>query len=241
MPGQYGPRGQSQARRKRYLTFAGLGKPSGVTEWNWNGWGEKRLEPRPGFDPLWAAGLGASGFIHGMLRNAGSVKLANQSLLLGHNWGITAIRADPTGNTPPGYLPQGLAMLLHARHHGARLLASETAHIETQQQTRKIGWGKPPGTVALLDVLATGNADGVVYLHVINRSWDRDLPLRVVLEGFGREIATVRRFGWQANPSKDMPVVRDVTSITEGEPINLPAGNPVLAVPARSMNVYVLK
>ena len=229
MPGEFSADGQNVARRSRYDAFAKRGKRAGVTEWNWNGWGERRLTPEPDFDPLWAAGLGAAGFVHGMLRNAEHVTLANQSMLLGHRWGITAIRADPDGDTPPGYLPQGLAMLLHARNHGQSLLVSETRNIETYSQPRKLGWSDPPGTVAFLDVLATGDADGTVYLHVINRSWDRDLPLRVELSGFDRPITSCRRFGWQATPSEKTPIVRDVKNITDGEAVEFDPADPVCA------------
>lgn len=241
MPGEFDAKGQNIARRSRYEAFARRSKSAGVTEWNWNGWGDRRLTPQPGFDPLWAAGLGAAGFIHGMLRNAEYIELANQSLLLGHSWDITAIRADPAGISPPGYLPQGLAMLLHARHHGPSLLVSETRNLATYRQTRKLGWADPPGTVALLDVLATGDPNGTVYLHVINRSWEDDLPLRVQRRGFDGDLRSIHRFGWQATPSEHPPIVRDVAGITEGHAVKFDPAEPVLTVPARSMNVYVLK
>jgi hypothetical protein len=131
--------------------------------------------------------------------------------------------------------------MLHARNHGSDLLESETANVETYPQPRKMGWGDPPGTVALLDVVATGDADGTVYLHVINRSWDRELPLRVDMQGFDGPMRSVRRFSWQASPSAQKPLVRDVESITEGEAVEFDLTEAVLAVPARSMNVYVFK
>ncbi|MFP4052258.1 MAG: hypothetical protein ACLFV7_00155 [Phycisphaerae bacterium] len=237
MPGEYDPNGQCVAFGDVYRQYTEMCKTTGVTEWNWNGWGERKLKPRPGFDPLWAAGVGSAGFLHGLIRNAAHVKLANQSLLVGRSWGITAIRVDPDGNEPPGLLPTGVTTMLSARNHGRWLVRSELGQVPTVPVDLRIGWATPPGTVALLDAVTTAD-EGRLYLHVINRSWDRDLPLRVTLKGLGTPRA-VTRYGWQAQPRNSTPFIRDLTDLLEGEPVKVDPTEPTLHIPARSVNVYV--
>ncbi|NLF32070.1 MAG: hypothetical protein GX591_14430 [Planctomycetes bacterium] len=183
MPGAVDAAGQNQAyadsidaaRRQGYLLAS--------TEWNWNGWSWQGLTDS--FDAPAASGLGAAAFLHGLMRQGGDIRLATQSMLLGRGWSFASVFADPTGKHPPYYTPQGSATLFCRRHHGPSLLRSELTGVRTHPQPYRFGWG---GGVdhepAELDVLVTADA-GRVFIHAINRTFDRDLPLRIDLSALG--------------------------------------------------------
>ena len=108
-------------------------------------------------------------------------------------WKIHAIGADPTAQTPPYYMPTGQLMALYAAHHGPRLLALETSGIPTYKQPFKMGDIEPCDKVACLDVLATAD-DKTLFLHIINRNFEKNLTLSVDAKAFGRLSGTARRF-----------------------------------------------
>jgi len=60
-----------------------------ITEWNFNGWWE---EPDPPLDSFWARGMGAMGYLHAFIRAGDIIDIACQSITVGRNWGIDAIR-----------------------------------------------------------------------------------------------------------------------------------------------------
>lgn len=155
------------------------------TEWNWNGWGFK--EAGESFASRYlriAQGLGVAGFLHGLMRRGGVIDLATQSLLVGHNWDITAVRVDPSGAKLPYYLPQGLATMLYSMHHGDRLLAVEHGPLPARPQPYIVGkWTKWPETVpsvADVDLLVTAD-DKNVFVHAIHRNIDQSRQIAVDL------------------------------------------------------------
>ncbi len=80
---------------------------------------------------------------------------------VGHNWDITAVRVDPTGEKAPYYLPQGLATMFYSLHHGDRLLAVEHGPLPSRPQPYIVGkwtkWPETVPTVADVDLLVTAD------------------------------------------------------------------------------------
>jgi alpha-N-arabinofuranosidase len=159
------------------------------TEWNWNGWGFKEAkEPFASRLLPVAQGLGTAGFLHGLIRQGDAIDLATQSMLVGHRWGITAVRVDPSGANQPYYLPQGLATMFYGLHHGDRLLAVEHGPLPSRPQPYVVGkWTKWPEAVPVIadvDLLVTAD-DRRVYVHAIHRHIDRARDIAVDLSGVG--------------------------------------------------------
>jgi alpha-N-arabinofuranosidase len=204
-----------------------------VTEWNWNGWWDP---PHAAMTSSFAKAVGAAGFVHALMRSSDSIDIACQSMLVGMGWKIHAIGADPTAQTPPYYMPTGQLMALYAAHHGPRLLALETFGIPTYKQPFKMGDIEPCDKVACLDVLATAD-DKTLYLHIINRSFEKNLTLSVDATDFGRLAGTARRFSLTGR-LKDRPEgdeSRQISRITQSD-FPLVAGKLSLPVPARSVS-----
>jgi alpha-N-arabinofuranosidase len=153
-----------------------------VTEWNWNGSaGHGRTAP---FASSFAKGIGAAGFLHAYLRRGDTIALGCQSMLVGVNWPIHAIRADRTGREPAYYMPTGQVTMFYSQHHGPDLL--EVSAEPSPRFPRPYSMGnmspKPKG-VAALDAVVTARADRL-FLHVINRSFTDDMAIAVELQGF---------------------------------------------------------
>jgi alpha-L-arabinofuranosidase len=157
------------------------GYPIAVTEWNWNGWW---TVSNPPLDSDLARALGSTAILHGLMRQGKSILIANQSMTIGRSWNLAAIRVDETSRRPDGYLPSGLAFGLYARHHGPALLRSEADNLTSFEQPLRLNAIQPARRVAHLDLLATGGRQAV-FVHAINRHFDRPIPLRVDLSDFG--------------------------------------------------------
>lgn len=158
------------------------GYPIAVTEWNWNGWWTAASSPAPAESPM-ARGVGAAGMLHGLMRAGAVVKMAMQSIAVGKKWAITAIRVDPTAKRKPRYLPTGQVVALYAGHHGDSLLDTATQGVPAFAQPWRYGHVDASPTVATLDALATGDRRAV-YLHLINRDFDRTIRLDVDVSDF---------------------------------------------------------
>ncbi len=182
MPGWYSENGRIERIPAKAADAAAKGYQIACTEWNWNGWNWRNIDPPAGITPYAASGLGTAAFLHGMMRNGNEVRLATQSMLIGTSWDITAVRVDSEGNTPPFYYPQGQVTGFYSRHHGnsrlevqvspQRLLSFETSAVGEQKRG------------ALLDAVAT-KSSGKLYLHLINRSMENPVPVRVDLSELG--------------------------------------------------------
>lgn len=164
-----------------------LGYKVAVTEWNWNGSGEvvRGLELPGGLTYHHVAPLGAAGFLHGMMRQGDLIALATQSMLVGHRWQIAAIQLENKEKGRPLHRNgQGMVTTLYNQYHGDRRLELSAENVPMLNQPLKIGVGSPLPAVALLDVVAT-RSDKKIYLHVINRSHDRELSAEFDLSALG--------------------------------------------------------
>ncbi|MEI6211649.1 MAG: hypothetical protein WCR06_08490, partial [bacterium] len=197
------------------------------TEWNWNGFGVKGSVTNS--FPEWrhAAAIGCAGFLNGLLRHADAIYIANQSMLVGHQWGIAAIRVDPTGKMPTHYNGQGAATTFYNHHHGDRLLAIQATNVPVVAQPYQISWPSARPKVALLDVVAT-RSDKAVFVHVINRAFDADLEAELdlaalapadgkgvqhMLEGTPADQVAVRK-GWMTERSQPVAVAGSKVRVT---------------------------
>ena len=206
MPGSFDQQGQSSGPAVDLQPAQALGLRTACTEWNWAGFGFERLENKPELCFQFAAGLGAAGYLHGMMRCGDSLVLATQSMLLGTGWNFAAVHADPSGKIPPYYSVQGLATTFYSQHHGKNLLQTTLTNVPTHPQPFQFGWGPTPAkAVATLDVLATSD-DQHLYIHTINRDLNESHPLVIDLQGF------------PAQAGKEPMIHRYLTGRTLGHP-----------------------
>ena len=170
--------GQSTFDKGELRQARRLGYAVAMTEWNWNGWwkGEARAKAR--LDSVLAKGVGAAGMLHAIMRSGKTIALANQSMLIGKGWPIHAIHVDPMGKTPPYMMPSGQATMLYSQHHGPRRLAVDLADMPRYDQPYRVGGLGPARQAAYVDLLAT-RSDTTLFLHAINRHFDRPMRLRV--------------------------------------------------------------
>ena len=183
MPGRFGPMGECLGFGP-HADLTGLGYKIVCTEWNWNGSGYKRITPPPVVSHYLASGLGAAGFLQGMMRSGNEIGMATQSMLIGSGWDIASIKADPTGVKAPYFHPQGNVTTFYNLHHGSRMLQTDIAGVATYKQPFTAGWGSPVEKVAYADI-ATTATDKCVYVHVINRDMKRPCHLRIDLASIG--------------------------------------------------------
>ncbi|MFW5860483.1 MAG: hypothetical protein ACOCYP_10700 [Planctomycetota bacterium] len=175
-PGGFDASGQAQADGERYRWLAEAGWDLAVTEWNWNGFPAAQGATTCGLAKDVAAMLGATGFLHGMLRHADVLRLATQSMLLGHSWDLALIHYDfAAAQEAAHYAAHGAAAKLYRHHHGERLVAT-TVDGPCYEQPWATQWAPAQPTVAYLDVVATADAQ-LLYLHVINRDHAREQAL----------------------------------------------------------------
>lgn len=153
-----------------------------LTEWNWNGWWRDTAST-PALNSRWAKGVGAAGFIHAMIRSGDVIDIACQSMLVGMGWGISAVHTDPKAVRDPVYLPTGQLTAFYSKHHGDRLVKVETVGVPTYEQPYRMGGIAPQEKIVLIDTVATANATNV-YIHAINRSFDKAIEVTIDLVGF---------------------------------------------------------
>jgi len=170
----YPSRGLKAAREAGYRVA--------LTEWNWNGWW-RITGSTPALNSRWAKGVGAAGFIHAMIRSGDVIDIACQSMLVGMGWGISAVHTDPQAVRDPVYLPTGQLTAFYSKHHGDRLVKVETVGVPTYEQPYRMGGIAPQEKIVLIDTVATADAS-TVYIHAINRSFDRAIEVTIDLVGF---------------------------------------------------------
>lgn len=179
-PGCY-EQGVCTAFGSQYRFLHDLGYRIAATEWNWNGSGKflKELGFPDGLGYPHAAALGAAGFLQGMMRQGDQIALATQSMLLGNAWQIAALRLPGKPGAPPLHTNgQGAAASLYNQFHGERRLELSSENLPMLPQPLKLGAASPIPEVALVDVVAT-RSDKVIYLHVINRSPNREVTVEI--------------------------------------------------------------
>lgn len=181
-----------------------------VTEWNWNGWWA--VQPAP-LTSSFAKGVGAAGFLHGLMRSADVIEIGCQSMLVGNSWGIHAIWADREGKIPPRYMPTGQVTMLYSQHHGSKLLNVEASDIPTYAQPFRMSGIEPREKVAYLDALATAGED-TVFFHVINRHFDKPIEITIDLTDFGPFEDKARHYVLNGRLN-DMPAPGEPNQIAE--------------------------
>ena len=154
-------------------------QPLALTEWNWNGWFSGKAKAARPANELLAYGLGSAGFLHGILRESGRIRLANQSMLVGTNWHINGIRVDTTEAMRPYMHPSAMVTGLYRRQHGNELLDCEVTNAHYYAQPLTLGNLGPLPKVAEQDVVVTADG-GAYYLHIINRAYAETRALRFV-------------------------------------------------------------
>jgi alpha-N-arabinofuranosidase len=155
-----------------------------VTEWNWNGWW-RISGPEPALNSSFAKGIGAAGYLHAFMRAADVIELGCQSMLVGNSWGIHAIKADVQARIPPYYMPTGQVTMFYSKHHGDKLLATESRNVPTYKQPYRMGGIGPKEKVTYIDALATMDEKSV-YFHAINRSFEKSIDITVDVSALGR-------------------------------------------------------
>jgi alpha-N-arabinofuranosidase len=184
MPGSFDGDGRNVAFGSQIGYARGLGYRIVCTEWNWNGWGFERIQPRPQIEPAAAKAIGAAGFLHGLMRSGEAIDLACQSNLIGCGWGIGCVQVSRDGSGPPHYSPTGQVTMFYALHHGDRLLPVRAENVPTFAQPYEVGWTRGKAKVAFLDAVATADAR-TLYFHAVNRHMSRSFDVTVDLGGLG--------------------------------------------------------
>lgn len=167
----------------------GQGWNVSMTEWNWNGWYTGR-EFKAWQDNNLAKGLGASVYLHALMREGSTFKIAAQSNLIGWNWGIGAVRVDPDGKIPPYCLPTGQVTEFYSKHHGSKLMEIREGNIPYYSQPLQMGKVddaiihaiRPVDKVAMVDALVT-KGEEALYLHAVNRNYSEPYILTLDISG----------------------------------------------------------
>ena len=203
-----------------------------ITEWNWNGQWRPKVAP---LNSRWAKGVGAAGFVHAMMRSGDVIDIGCQSMLVGMGWGISAVFTDPTGVRDPVYLPTGQLTAFYSKHHGDRLVRIKTSGVPTYEQPYRMGGIGPRKTVAAVDVLATAD-ETAVYVHAINRSFDKAMEVTIDLSGFQADDGAVHRL--VQGRLNDAPEEGQPAQIGHESTHEIPASGPPLKVtlPERSVS-----
>ena len=176
MPGVCDAVGQNQAFGAERLDLPrALGYRVAVTEWNWNCWGTNSLPTEALAHLHRAAGIGAAQFIHGLFRRGDLIGMAVQSMMLGTQWAIAAVKVRSDGQLIR--CPQGQMSGFYRAHHGPMLLQSRLSGAAIAPGTLTIGWAFAQPAVAQIDALATGG-NGHYIAHLVNRG---TVPLTVVI------------------------------------------------------------
>lgn len=172
--------GVSVFNDRAFSLSVGHGWPIAMTEWNWNGWGDETGNPV--FRSAYMRGVGAAGMLNAMLRSGGELKMGFQSMLVGSEWGIMAVRVDPEAKHKAVMTPTGQMTAFYGRCHGSRRLRVEMDGLEYFNQPVRLENIQPAEQVALLDIVATATGDRI-YMHVINRDFENDRRITIDLQG----------------------------------------------------------
>ncbi len=237
MPGSYGEEGMNVSYGGRLDLARELDYSLAATEWNWNGWGFGQIAPKPRISWRRAAALGTAGFLHGMLRQGGTIKIATQSMLVGEGWDIAGLRYQPGGKGPVVMNAQSAVVDFYHRHHGEELLETTVSGLRFRSRPFKIGWAEPQSKIATLDVLTTRMA-GMAYVHFVNRALDRDervvLDLRALEPKAGESVFRTLRVVASAEEAE---ANGGWTRVQTEPPVPVSDGMADLVVPAGSVGI----
>jgi alpha-N-arabinofuranosidase len=165
-----------------YARVSQSGYPLACTEWNWNGWWQGQALEDACLNSRFAKGIGAAGFIHALMRDAGNIKIGCQSMLVGNSWDITAIYVDTISNEAK-FFPTGKITGFYSKYHGDELLEMESKDLTFFNQPFELNWLKPSSKVAYVDALAS-RSKTKLYFHAINRDLNNDIEIKLDLSNF---------------------------------------------------------
>lgn len=220
--------------------------PLAQTEWNWNGWGGSlRIAENPREVGI-ASALAVGSYLNGLMRLGDRFVIANQSMLVGTSWGITAVRVDPTGKNPPFLMPTGLTTGLFSRHHGNQRLSIDIENLPTtdlvsdlQVQNHLNAQPIQARPFPLLDVVATADAEAV-YLHIVHRRYEGAMPLSVDLSSLmprGEVPAVVHRIEPRGRAHPPGVIARDSMAHVHLHGSAVRDGQLDLTLPAQSISI----
>lgn len=198
------------------------GLPLVITEWNWNGWGTD--DPVSG--SLAAKAHASANFFHAFFRQ-GNIHLATQSMLVGNNWAINAVRVPPKG---PAYLhPTAVVTGFYQRHSGREVLRTEVLSPQLPQPV-ELGQIAPVPALALVDAITTRD-EKFLYVHLIHRAWDTPTEVRIDLP------TGIEPQGQRYSLEVPLPT-HSVTELVRHEgPVELALESPLIQLPPRSITV----
>jgi alpha-L-arabinofuranosidase len=169
------------------------------------------------------------------MRHADVIHIANQSMLVGHSWGIAAVRVDPTGKMPTHCNAQGAATTFYNLHHGDRLLACQATNVPVLAQPYQVSWPTPRPKVVLLDAVAT-RSDKAVFVHVINRAFDADLEAELDLAALKPADGKAVQHLLEGTP-EDQVAARKGWMTERSQPVTVAGGKARVTFPRRSVSV----
>ena len=120
------------------------------------------------------------GYLHALMRAGDVVDIACQSMTVGKNWSINAIRVSQDQAFDPYFMPSGQSVMLYSKYHGNNFLAMVGENIPTYKQPFKMNDLEPSEKVAVVDALVTENSSNI-FFHVINRHFSKDILWTVVI------------------------------------------------------------
>jgi len=237
MPGEYNEAGDNVAFGGRLDEARKLGYQVAVTEWNWNGWGFGSIKDQFDFPHEHSAAVGVGSFLNGMIRQGDIIKIGNQSMLVGHGWGIAAIQYDKNNLEPIYYNAQGAVTTLYNLNHGNEVLAVDVEGAVIREQPYMMGVAPAPGNVATVDVVAT-KSDGMAFVHLVNRDPSSEATFEIDLSAVkpAGELATLLRM--EGVPKNDVEANGAWMKIVES---NLTLKDDGVTVQLPSSSVAVLK
>jgi alpha-L-arabinofuranosidase len=232
-PGDYDNHGLNIALGARIQATRALGYEIAITEWNWAAWGYGKSQPLRECDWHHAGAIGVAGFLNGVIRQADAIRIATQSMLVGHIWDLPAIHY---GRKPPAYYSsQGMVTTFYNLHHGDRVLDTQVADMPTVERSYYLDWGALPGTTALLDVVAT-RSERAIFVHAVNRSFDKNLPAEIDLGALGAPDGPATMHMLECVPVERVPEVHAWMSETS-VPIRVTAGKVRFVFPCRTVAI----
>lgn len=173
MPGSY-KQGLAVAFNRTGGEYTDLGYKMAYTEWNWNGWGWQVADGQVGFPYRNAVGLGVAAMYHGFFRDAGATELATQSMMIGKGWDIAAVNYSGREGAPLHFGAQGQVSWFYRKYHGLRFLPLEIENNVIHEPVYTTPWNTH--AVAQFDAVATED-DEALYVHMVNRSFEKDQPV----------------------------------------------------------------
>lgn len=159
------------------------GYPIAVTEWNWNGWWGMNSVEQDNLGSHFTKGIGAGGFIHALMREAGHIPIGIQSMLVGRSWGITGIRVSELEEFEPHPYPTGQITGFYSKYHGNQVLEVQANNIPFFVQPYKMSGLQPHDKVNYIDAIVT-KSENRIYFHAINRHYSDDLDITIDLNDF---------------------------------------------------------